>query len=422
VRHLIWSFFERFFPRAASSAITLILATFLSPAGIGVYSWVIIGLTFYQSVTDAAVRQIAVPSVSGHAGLNFLRKYSWWSAVSGGLALVALLLVLALTLPNHISGQAWLLLPVVVIPAVTAVRAKYVAYLQKGSEWRLLAGAQLFAAAFSFAVSIPLLILTRSLLATAIQLALTEFWFSAQVILAARKKGWARYAQALPQGDSPAREFRHISAYSLLGWLQGQGDRLLIALMTGPATLGLYAFAWSLSRSVGDAVSNSTANVLRPVIVQSPKLSSKEIARNADRLLLRSLVMSAAIVIVTSTVSKYVMPLILDRSWDSSLNLVPIMSLSIIPTLLAWSLTVILMATGSLRWATPIKGVGVGLGVVVAFAALVNLELAAWVLVLRETIVLGLMLLVARAAVPWKAVNAGFALLGILSILTLIVF
>jgi O-antigen/teichoic acid export membrane protein len=419
-RNLIFSFLERIFPRAASAIIMLVLATFVAPNVVGVYAWAVLGLTLFQSVTDSAVRQMAVLAIKSKSGLRFLTRYALWSSILGVLFLSGVILVLRIFLPVEVREQAILLLPLLLIPPIDAVRVRHVAYLQTNNKWARLASAQLMAAVVSFGVSLPVLFVTRSLLASALQLVLTELWFTLQAIYAARRTGFKLNSDGQQEGQSPSTEYLHIALYSLLGWLQGQSDRILLAGLAGTAKLGLYSFSWSLSRSAGDAVSNATANVLRPALIGHEISEPASIRRRTDQILLRAVAISAGVIVITSLVAELVIKRILSSAWDEAINAVPVMSLSMIPTLIAWSLTVVLIARKRLKWAAPIKAVGVVLAVPVAFAAVQSIELASWIVVLREVIVLVLMIIAAGKAAPWRSIALGGIVMAAFSAVLLV--
>jgi O-antigen/teichoic acid export membrane protein len=412
-RNLVFSFLERIFPRAASAIVMLVLATFVAPNVVGVYAWGVLALTLFQSVTDSAVRQIAVLAIKSRSGLRFLDRYALWSSILGILFLALVLAALGLFLPEDVRHQTIFLVPLLLIPPIDAIRVRHVAYLQTHNKWSRLATAQLMAAIVSFGVSIPVLFLTKSLLASALQLVLTELWFTLQARVAAKRAGFFGVDESTRQeGTSPRIEYLHIALYSLLGWLQGQSDRVLLAGLAGTGKLGLYSFSWSLSRSAGDAVSNATANVLRPALIGHEISEVTAVRKRADQILVRAVSIAAAVIVATSLIAEFVIRRILSSDWDGAIDAVPVMSLSIIPTLLAWSLTVVLIARKRLRWAPPIKAVGVLLAVPVAFAATKSIELAAWIVVMREVIVLILMIAAAGKAAPWRSIALGAAILA----------
>ena len=215
MKALIWSFTERLFPRVASAAIMLALAFFVDPAVVGVYTLAILALTLYQSATDNAIRQIAVLAITTKAGKEFVRRYQFYSATLGMAFFGGFLFLLYTFAETQSREQVHFLTPLMAVPLITAWRVNAVALLQTTSQWRALASAQFISSASSFAISVPVLISTRSILACALQLAVTELVFSVSTRrLAARTKT----PQVVDSEESPRREFAHLSLYSILGW------------------------------------------------------------------------------------------------------------------------------------------------------------------------------------------------------------
>lgn len=414
MRHLTWSFLERIFPRASSAILMLVLTHFVGPAVVGVYAWAVLGLTLVQSVSDGAVRQIAVIALRSDDGRAFLRTYVRWSSWLGPAVLALLLVLLAALLPADLRPQALLVAPLVLVPVVQAARVWPVATLQTTGRWSTLARAQLVAALGSFALSLPLLVATGSLVACSLQVMVTELLLT----LSIRRS--ARLLPDLQPGSATrgtvVREFWHLVLYTLFGWLQGQSDRILLAWFTTTSRLGLYSLAWSMSRSVGDSVSFSTSNVLRPRVATHLDAPAPVVRAAADSVLLRAVALSSVLVVVTAVGARVVLPHLLSAEWSAAIEVVPVMALSALPTLLAWSMTPILTAARRMRWAAPIKSVGIVLALPVALAAREDLTLAAWFLVGREVVVLVLMVAATGRYTPWRAVLAGGAALAVLSL------
>ena len=80
------------------------------------------------------------------------------------------------------------------------------------------------------------------------------------------------------------------------------------------------------------------------------------------------------------------------------------------------------MSIGRLGWRAPIKAVGIFLAVPIALAALTSIELAAWMLLLHEAILLVLLLIASKSAAPWKAGFLSLALCAILCVPALLLF
>ncbi|OQQ37838.1 oligosaccharide flippase family protein [Prescottella equi] len=410
MKSLVWAFLERVLPRAASAVIMLGLAAFLTPEVVGLYALGILAMTLYQAASDTAIRQIAVSAVVTKHGRHFLRRYAWISTVAGMIFISGSLTAIFILTPSAVNSQAVLLTPLIAVPGLMAARVGAIARIQLASRWRALATFQLIGTAASFVVSVPILLLTRSLLASSLQIVITELAFTLLALTAAR---------GIPVGkESPrdeyyphlGREFWHLSTYSVLAWFQSQTDRLLMGPVAGSTALGLFSVANSVARSGGDAVSTSTANVLRPELLTNRQPEPREIGERADGVLTKAVLISAGATVATLLGIDLVLRPILSSQWDYALSTARIISLTIIPTLFSWSMTVVLVAADRTRWAAPIKFLGIPMAVPIALVAAHSLLWAGTFVVVREVVLLVLLVASSGGAYPRRSLWMGAAL------------
>lgn len=397
--HILWSFAERMLPRVATAVVMVVLAMVLAPSSVGVFTLAVFFLTLLQSVSDTPMRQLGVRAVRSHAGRRFLRSYRRWA---GPLGLVYMALALAATaeITNAGLGQILCLTPTLAVPVVVAMRIEQVAELESANRWRSLAAMQSLASVVGLTVCIPLLLVTRSLAAPALQYAIAEVAF---MVLCFRQPTQPAEAIDNDQVGTPtiAQEFRYLAFYSGLSFGQSQAERLLIGLWSKAHTLGLYSFSQSLARNAGDAMSNGSATVLRTVLVGKNDL--REIRSLAWAGTKRGLLLSAAAAVATIIGTRVAIAPLLGSAWDPALAAVPVMTLTIAPAMLAWCTTSILVTIGRLRDALPIKALGVLTTIPVALAARDSLQVAAWAGVAREVILLLLLWVPARRVFPRPA-------------------
>lgn len=192
----------------------------------------------------------------------------------------------------------------------------------------------------------------------------------------------------------------------------------MLGVIAGTAALGSYNLAMAVARNPGDAVSMSTANVVR---VRLARAGGRGRGRESvDQVLVRAVALAAVLVILLNLVTAYVIRPLLGPSWTEPLDAVLPASLSIIITTVSWSLTPVLLVSGRLRWAVPIKVVGVALAVPIAFAALHSVEAAAWVVLGREVILLAALSLACGRAVPIRSLCASLLATSLLGAVLLI--
>ncbi|WIB11814.1 oligosaccharide flippase family protein [Curtobacterium sp. MCPF17_052] len=241
-----------------------------------------------------------------------------------------------------------------VVPIANSYSIIPLGFLQRGEQWRRLANLQLTVSGLSLVVSVPVLFLTRSLLAASLQVLLAELLFAVFAHRAAARMGLPAHLETLTGGETLAREFRHASWFFILGWLQGQADRILLGTIAGTAALGSYNLAMAVARNPGDAVSSSTANVLRVRLDQVDGVPEVRVA--ADKLLTRASLLSAVLVVLLNLGTEFVLRPFLGGAWTKPLDAVYPASLSILLTTVTWSLAPVLMARGRLAWGVADQG------------------------------------------------------------------
>lgn len=411
----LWALAERIIPRGATALILILLATQQSPSGVGAFSAAVIVLTLVQSFTDVAGRQVAIlhaGTVESHA---FMRRFQA-SAAPIGFVLMAGFLVFAGD-AGFAGVDPWALAPLALVPVVTAVELVPVVRLQASGAWRDVATAQAIACLVSVLVCAPIVWFTGSLVGASLHLVLSETIFCILVFVSVRRGGHDR-TEPVPATTRLRiwHEYWATAVYAALGWGQTQADRAAVGIVAGPASLGLYAMANQVGRSLGEAASAGSANVLRADIGQFRDQGEVELRRRAGQSLLRTSGILVGLFVVTVTLTETVLRWILAASWDPALDAVPVLAGSVIATAVAWTATATLQAQARVRLAFGPRVVGVALALPIAFAATSSIELAALIALGRELLVATLLMIAARRGAPWRVVYAAFAtMLGLVA-------
>lgn len=403
ITHLAWSFTERVLPRVASAVLMILLARLLAPELLGLYAWAILAATFFQAVTESAVRQIAALSVVSAAGRAFLRRYALWAGIGGFTFILAALAVLWAVSTGGDRLQVALLLPMALAPAVNALAIQPTARLQVGARWRQLAAAQLVAAAVVLPLTVVVLLLTRSLLAPALQFVLTELAVLAWAIWQAR-----RVAVSDRVGyDVGARQFAGLMVYGAIGWGQSQLDRVFVGALAGVRTLGFFSTTVGLGRTTGDALAAATTNVYRAGLANSN--TPEERTATTRNTLSVAIALAFASVAAVYLGTRFIIVPFLGPEWQAALHAVPVLALTALSSVVTYATTSALVAERQQWRLVPIRVVGLALSLLVALAATQSLVAAAWVVVARDVVVMTAMLVVARRLIPLPVVLLAYA-------------
>ncbi|MDQ1204474.1 O-antigen/teichoic acid export membrane protein [Microbacterium sp. SORGH_AS 862] len=307
--------------------------------------------------------------------------------------------VLSLTL----SFDDWVwtstaLLPLAAVPCFTCLSTADMARLQLAGHWRYVSGARAVAAVVALVGGVPVAVLSRSVLGASVTLLVAEtaFW-----LLVRRSVQTRRDVVTTVRGQEARSAFKSMQAYSLLAWIQGQADRVLIGGFAGTVALGLYSVAGSIGRSAGDSIAAAQASVLRVDLTNVGRDQSK-IRSVVGRHVRSGMLLNAAAAAPVLGVSFIVLAPILGPSWAEALQIVPVIVIASIPSALSWCAAPVHIHLDRSRralWA-PIAGLMVA--PLIALAAFSSLQLAAWAVLGREIVVALTQLLLMQKAAPWR--------------------
>lgn len=410
MKHLLLSLIERVAARLPSALLMVLLAVYMDPFVVGLYAWMILALTFTQAAIDVPLRQVSIEAVGSETGRRFITQVARFGATCATVALVAVLLLLAFAGGAQRLLLASELIPLVFVPVATLAGIGAVARLQAAGEWGTLARYQALAALGALVVTLPFLMLTGSLAAAAVQPLLSEISNMALCRWRARR---------LPRSAQPTvidkreifREWRGAQAYSVLGWAQGQSDRIFVGALTGATRLGAMSYASALGRTGGEAVINGSVNVMRAQLRR--EFSPSEVRLALESAVLRVIGVATLGALAVWAVAAWLLPLFLSADWDPALAAAPILAVSTIPAAVAWHVTVVIVLRRRIRAALPARIVGIALGLLVAVAATQSLALAGIAIVIRELVVMSWLALLLGKEAPRR----GAAVAGTISVL-----
>ena len=184
----------------------------------------------------------------------------------------------------------------------------------------------------------------------------------------------------------------------------------------GPILLGTYSIASSLARSIGDSLSASNANFLRADLVDNNAHVLGTIRSRAEAILRRGLILASASAAVSVALATFVAKPLMDAAWDPALQIVPVLSLAVLPGSLASSGAVLQAITGSAWRSLWSPVVGIAFAPVVAIVATKDLEMAAWLVLLRELAVVTTSFWLVRTIAPWRSLRLCVVLLVIFAL------
>lgn len=417
MKHLLLSLTERVLSRLPSAMLMVLLAAYVDPFAVGLYAWMILALTFSQSALDVPLRQISIEAVASADGVAFVRRIGRTGSVFASFGLLCVLVIIVLVRPGEALVRGIELLPLLFVPFATLSGLGFVARLQAAGGWAVLARSQAVAALAALLVTLPLLIATGSLAAAATQPLLAE---GINTLLCRRQAKGLPIAHGHASQDELRRlrnEWRGAQAYSLLGWAQGQSDRVFVGAFAGATLLGSLSYAAALGRTGGDAATNAGVNVLRAQLRRD--MSAGQVRSITESLTAKLVAVAVCGVIGVWVAATWILPLIVSPGWASALKAAPVIALSTVATAVAWHATAIVVLRGRTRQALPARVFGIALGLLVAIAAVHSLLFAALMIVAREVAIMLWLGALLRQDAPWRTIAGATAICvagGILSL------
>lgn len=382
---------DRLVSRGASAIVALVVATVVRPQDAGVYALGVLALTFIQAVGDSTIRQIGVATWRYSTGSRFMDRSTAVVAIGGGAVMAAFIAILA-AVGVCSAWQALQLSPLVAVSVVSGLALRRVTLAQYHGQWTRIARSQLIGSAASLIVTLPL-VGVLGIAAGSAQSLVAEL-----VFLLLLPKAGDRPVPDRDHGAVTRDFFLPTAASNVLGFLQGQAERVVMAALAGTRVLGLFTLAVSVSRIVVEALLLGLLNVLRSRLARAD--SEVEKSAIVSQFIIRGAWLAIGIQVLVVGIARWVLPLILQPDWQPALDIVPILTTSAVPIAGMWCISAYLIDGGRARHLLLWQFIGIALGVVTGLAATVALPLAALASLVRDLTGLG-----GRLATAWTVVT-----------------
>lgn len=364
---------ERVINRGGGAVVGLVMVFFVTPREMGFYAAAFLVYTFALALGDSAVRQAAAPLWHSPGGAVTIRRTSALSAALTGGAMVAFGVV-AFAVGSadwQHSVEAAALGSAGVFSAAGLPR---VTYAEATGRWQFLARQQFVASLVSIVVGAALVPFV-GIGGGFVQTIVCEGVFFLRLPRPGGDLGSAVRGEAFG-----TRQIAHTSMNNVLGWVQGQMERVVIGVTSGPVLLGYYAIAYQFSRSLSDPAATGLMSWLRNA------LSPAETDQSAvfDGALRRAAAFGLALQVVTFTVFLVPLSLLLPETWTTSLRMAVVLSASLPMVLVQWSMSAMLLLQQRSRDLLPWQVLGVALTIGCGLLFPVSIWLGVGALVLRD--------------------------------------
>ncbi|MEV5051568.1 hypothetical protein [Arthrobacter sp. LAR12-1-1.1] len=353
------------------------------------------------------MRQIVVSAIKSDKGLQFVRRYQRIVVFVSPICMASVILLLWLTSDGERRMTVLCLLPLLLGPPVMAWNIWNIGAMQAAHSWRSLATGQVLASLFAIIVGVPLVVVYANPFGASLGAVTVEIVMAIWCSVAA--KGLPNRIDR--RSDRSRKDYRTMAVYSGLAWGQGQTDRLFVGLVAGSHTLGVLSLGASLSRALGDAVASSNANLLRAELASAPASRAE---RLGTKVLLRGMILAAAAAVLTACANKWVLIPILSESWRPALEIVPLLCLSVVPSVLSWSAAVyhVRFNTGKRALIGPFVSIVIALPL--SMLSLLSLQALGIGIVVREFVMVAVSYMAIGRRAPWQALYGALAITALL--------
>lgn len=242
-----------------------------------------------------------------------------------GWSLLVIQTGIAIAVARHFaSGEVGFAIAGLALVHVIYPLAMVQVYLaQRADRWRMIAGVMAAAAATDNILTATLALAGCGMWAVVIpKLVIAVGW----VVLNRRFVRWRPSAKATREGMRSLIPFgARVLGVELLAGLRVHGDKALVGLMLGPASLGLYGFASNIGRGIPQSLSSAFAAIVLPMLRRAGEAGSMRSAYIAALGVgvLATLPFAAAIAIS----AEWLVPLVFGEKWVPAAPLLAVLAL-----------------------------------------------------------------------------------------------
>ncbi len=397
LRGVAWSVVERWMVRAASLLVFVLLGRLLTPADFGTVAAAsvfvdLVGLLLASGLSTYLVKADSIDDLE--------TATAFWVALAIGAALAVVVLVVAPFVAPHLGGAdlvpmtRWLALGLV----LSALSAVPTALLQRSLAFRQLAVRSITAVVSSGLIAVVLAFSGAGAWSIVVQALVFGAVRTVSVWVGA---GW------LPSWQFSPPRARKMTAYSinlvgitLLNFIRNRGEELLIAILAGPTTLGIWVVAKRLVLVFVDLFAQVVTRVATPVFARS-KGHSARLARGYTAAMTQSAAIAGPALMLLAALSPQAIPLIFGEQWRVSGSVATFLALGAVVASATYMDRALLLVLDRARLELGVVTVAAASHLAVAAVALwlgADLTQLALALALRQTLFWPVRLLTIRAA------------------------
>jgi hypothetical protein len=257
------SLLDSVFWRIGTLLITLLVASFSSPADYALYAASALGTTFFQGLIEGVLRLQQVSQMLDSRSRDRLSKYSLFAVILSIILLPIVLLGITFSLTGSLE-KFFMVTPFVLALPVMRISTLSQIKLQAHGNWRLLTRLRVVSVILALTILVPSILVTKSVFIGAFSLALAELVF---VILF---KLWKpEFHMPLVQHpyahiETQRRYFDAIDIQVNL-WIRTQLDRVLIIGFASTKLVAFYLLVYTLAKTPTETLSSGLNRFMKSI-------------------------------------------------------------------------------------------------------------------------------------------------------------
>lgn len=315
----IWVLLQQGIGRVAVAAKFLLLGRMLGPAAVGAIGAALLALAIAEALSDTGLAQAIVQAREAPTATQLggaLTTLAVRGAAIGGLGLA---LAPLLASAFHLGAQWTLFALAAIAPLVRGLVSPAYFVAQRERRFRYIAKVETSSALVDCGVALglaasgvgPVAALLGTLCADSLKVVLTWSTLRARVPLGASWSGVAEYL----------RFSRWIWGASVVNLMLNQFDKVIVARLLGPASLGAYQVASKLAQLLLADAAIAAAQYLFPTLAAHHREHPQAAARRFGRIVVAGVCALASAVIVLRALAEPLVVLALGQAWLSAVPL-----------------------------------------------------------------------------------------------------
>jgi hypothetical protein len=276
------SLLDSVFWRIGTLLITLLVASFSSPADYALYAASALGTTFFQGLIEGVLRLQQVSQMLDSGSRDRLSRYSLFTVILSVFLLPIVLLGITFSLTGSLE-KFFMVAPFVLAIPLMRISTLSQIKLQAQGNWRLLTRLRVTSVILTLAILVPSILITKSVFIGAFSLSLAELVFMIFFKLWKPAFHVALVQHPYAHIETQRRFFDAIDTQVNL-WIRAQLDRVLIIGFASTKLVAFYLLVYTLAKTPTETLSSGLNRFMKSIDEQV--FSLKSLAKTRKRILI----------------------------------------------------------------------------------------------------------------------------------------